>query len=56
MFVDAAKDGYRLKPGSPAAKIGFTPFDLAQAGRLMTATRRTDLRAVPRAWPAASQR
>ncbi len=32
MFVDPAKDDYRLKPGSPALKLGFQPIDLGQIG------------------------
>ncbi len=32
MFVNPAKDDYRLKPGSPASKIGFKPFDYTKAG------------------------
>ena len=32
MFVDAEHFDFRLKPGSPAAKIGFKPFDYNQAG------------------------
>jgi len=32
MFVDPAHGDFRLKPGSPALKIGFEPFDYTQAG------------------------
>jgi len=32
MFVDLAIRDFRLKAGSPAAKIGFVPFDFAAAG------------------------
>jgi len=32
MFVDAAKRDFRLKAGSPAAKIGFVPFHFVAAG------------------------
>ena len=32
MFVDAERRDFRLKPGSPAEKIGFVPFDFSQAG------------------------
>jgi hypothetical protein len=31
-FVDASHFDFRLQPNSPAAKIGFQPFDFAQAG------------------------
>ncbi|HOX38621.1 MAG TPA: right-handed parallel beta-helix repeat-containing protein [Candidatus Brocadiia bacterium] len=32
MFVDAERGDFRLKPDSPAAKIGFVPFDYTKAG------------------------
>jgi hypothetical protein len=32
LFVDPAKDDYRLKPGSPAIELGFQPIDTGQIG------------------------
>jgi hypothetical protein len=32
-FVDVKKDDFRLKPDSPALKLGFVPFDYSKAGR-----------------------
>ena len=34
LFVNPAKGDYTLKPGSPADKVGFKPFDYRSAGRL----------------------
>jgi len=48
-FVNAAQGDYRLQPGSPAALIGFQPFDFRQAGR-RTARRAPD-KLFPRAFP-----
>jgi hypothetical protein len=53
LFVDPSKDDYRLKPDSPALKLGFKPFDISKAGRLKSAHRRGDLPPVPRAFPPA---
>jgi len=50
MFVNAAKDDFRLRLDSPAAKIGFVPFDLGKAGRL-TKSRAAATRMPPRAFP-----
>jgi parallel beta-helix repeat protein len=33
LFVDPERGDFTLKPGSPAAKIGFQPIDLNQVGR-----------------------
>jgi hypothetical protein len=32
LFVDPARYDFRLKPGSPALKLGFEPFDLSAVG------------------------
>jgi hypothetical protein len=34
MFVDARNGDYRLKPESPALKLGFKDFDVSNAGLL----------------------
>lgn len=41
LFVDAAKRDYRLKPNSPAAKIGFQPIDISAVGNYESPDRRT---------------
>ena len=41
LFIDAAKHDYRLKPDSPALKLGFQPLDLSHAGNYASAERRT---------------
>jgi hypothetical protein len=32
LFVDVAKDDFRLRPESPATQIGFEPFDISDVG------------------------
>jgi hypothetical protein len=32
LFVDPAHDDFRLKPDSPALKLGFEPLDLSKVG------------------------
>lgn len=51
LFVDPARGDFRLKPGSPAGKIGFRPIDMAGFGR--TGDRAPDDGSWPRAFPAA---
>lgn len=50
LFVDPLKGDYRLKDGSPAAQIGFEPFDVSKAGRLTPRTLTADLPPVPAAF------
>jgi hypothetical protein len=51
LFVDPSypADDFRLRPDSPATKIGFVPFDPNQAGRTQTATIRVP--PIPPAFP-----
>jgi hypothetical protein len=46
-FVDPGKDDFRLKPDSPALKLGFKPFDATQAGRRTPPVLTKDLPPVP---------
>ena len=32
LFVDAANGNFRLKPNSPALKMGFVQFDMSKVG------------------------
>jgi hypothetical protein len=50
LFVDPGKDDFRLKPDSPAFKLGFKPFDASKAGRQTPPLLTKDLPAAPRAF------
>lgn len=50
MLVNPKKDDFRLKPGSPALKLGFEPFDVSGAGRRSPPVLTKDLPPVPRAF------
>lgn len=49
-FVNPAKDDFRLKPGSPASRIGFKAWDYRQAGRPGTDWSKQKI-SLPRAYP-----
>ncbi|MGQ9573825.1 MAG: right-handed parallel beta-helix repeat-containing protein [Thermoguttaceae bacterium] len=48
LFVAPEKDDFRLKPDSPALKLGFKPFDYTKAGRQTPPVLTRDLPPVPR--------
>jgi hypothetical protein len=49
-FADPDRGDFRVKPDSPALKIGFKPFDYGQAGRKTKPTLTADLPPVPKAF------
>lgn len=49
-FVNPAANDFRLKPDSPALKVGFEPFDYTRAGRRKPAALTRDLPDVPAAF------
>ena len=49
-FVDPKQDDFRLKPDSPALKLGFKPLDVSRAGRQTPPVLTKDLPPVPRAF------
>ncbi len=49
LFVNVAKDDFRLQPGSPAFKLGFVPIDISTVGRL---TAKPYSGTLPRQFPA----
>jgi len=53
LFFDPANGDFRLKPDSPARKIGFNPIDIANAGRLTTKTQDRAAKSIPPAFPTA---
>ncbi len=47
LFVDPSGGDFRLKPGSPAPKLGFKPFDYTADGRLTPMRLTGDLPPIP---------
>lgn len=54
LFADPARGDFTLRPGSPAANIGFVPFDWRKAGRLTSDGKPLTL--APRAFPPAPRK
>lgn len=52
-FVNPDAGDFRLRPGSPAARVGFVPFDLNAAGRVTKTARTATLPRPPRTYPPA---
>jgi len=52
LFVDPERDDFRLKPDSPALKVGFQPFDASRAGRTSPPVLTKELPPVPRTFDA----
>jgi len=50
-FVDPEKGDFRLKPGSPAPKVGFQPFDISTAGLSTPRQAEQEPEVVRRAYP-----
>jgi hypothetical protein len=48
LFVAPENHDYRLKPESPALKLGFKPFDPTKAGRTTPPVLTKDLPEVPK--------
>jgi hypothetical protein len=53
LFTDPDNGDFRLKPNSPAEKVGFVPFDYSGAGRTTRLQRTAFLPAVERTFPPA---
>jgi hypothetical protein len=47
LFENPQQGDFRLKPNSPALKLGFVPFDYTRAGRTSPAVLTRDLPPVP---------
>ena len=47
LFENPQQGDFRLKPNSPALKLGFVPFDYTRAGRTSPAVLTRDLPSIP---------